>query len=212
PHTTLDAAAHPLPAAPRPAPPHPAPPRPAPPPATIETPEDGVSLIRRHPKRRASGPRVLGVDCKNRHFNDPRAHYCAVCGISMLQQTLAPFHGPRPPLGVLIVDDGQTIPLDDDQLVGRLPGRAPEVTGGQAHPIPLNDAEGSVSRRHALVRLHEWQVEVVDLGSANGTWLRRPGEEEFQRLPPDSPADLPPGATLRIGQTRTVRFESNRKI
>ena len=30
---------------------------------------------------------VRGVFCKNRHFNDPRQLFCAVCGINMVQQT-----------------------------------------------------------------------------------------------------------------------------
>ncbi|TDD66555.1 FHA domain-containing protein [Actinomadura darangshiensis] len=205
--TMLDAGALALPPAPGPA----AAPSPRAQAAAPE-PRERVSLIRRHPKRRPSGPEVLGVNCKNEHFNDPRAHYCAVCGISMLQLTLSPFHGPRPPLGMLIVDDGQTVPLDDDQLIGRRPEGAPEVAQGRAHPLRLTDHEESVSRRHALVRLREWQVDVVDLGSANGTALKRPGEADFQRLAPDTPVELPPGASVRIGRTRVFRFESNRKI
>ncbi|WP_329520208.1 FHA domain-containing protein [Spirillospora sp. NBC_01491] len=176
-----------------------------------ESPDEPVSLIRQRPKRRASGPRVLGVNCKNHHFNDPRAAYCAVCGISMLQMTLAPFHGPRPPLGVLLFDDGHTIPLDDDQLIGREPARAQEVTGGRARPVRLTDRDGSISRRHVLVALQEWRVKVVDLGSVNGTALKKPGEQEFQRLPPESAVVLPPGSTVRVGRSRTFRFESNRE-
>ncbi|MUN37652.1 FHA domain-containing protein [Actinomadura sp. NEAU-AAG5] len=186
-------------------------PKVAPPPTAIEPAPEPVSLIRKHP-RRATGPRVLGVNCKNEHFNDPRAHYCAVCGISMLQLTLSPFHGPRPPLGVLLLDDGHTIPLDHDQLVGRVAEKAPEVAAGKARPLRLTDEEASVSRRHALVRLDEWQVSVVDLGSANGTAVRDPGTEEFRRLPPETAVELRPGATVRIGLSRTFRFESNRKV
>ncbi|MWA00507.1 FHA domain-containing protein [Actinomadura sp. LD22] len=181
-------------------------------PASGGAPPEKVSLIRRHPKRRPGGPRVLGVNCKNEHFNDPRAHYCAVCGISMLQLTLSPFHGPRPPLGVLLLDDGQAVPLEDDHLIGRRPERAPEVAEGRAHPLRMTDAEESISRRHVLVRLEEWQVSVVDLGSANGTAVRAPGAADFVRLPPGAPAELAPGATVRVGLSRTFRFESNRKV
>ncbi|HEU5023538.1 MAG TPA: FHA domain-containing protein, partial [Spirillospora sp.] len=177
-----------------------------------EPPREPVSLIRKHPKRRPGGPQVLGVNCKNEHFNDPRAHYCAVCGISMLQLTLSPFHGPRPPLGVLLLDDGQAVPLEDDHLIGRRPERAPEVAEGRAHPLRMTDAEESISRRHVLVRLEEWRVTVVDLGSANGTAVRAPGAADFVRLPPDTPAELAPGAAVRVGLSRTFRFESNRKV
>ena len=50
--------------------------------------------------------RVRGVYCKNEHFNDPRMLFCAVCGINMVQQTPVLVEGPRPPLGVVVVDDG----------------------------------------------------------------------------------------------------------
>ncbi|WP_308198516.1 FHA domain-containing protein [Actinomadura terrae] len=182
-----------------------------PPPTAVEPAPEPVSLIRKG-RKRGTGPEVLGVNCKNEHFNDPRAHYCAVCGISMLQLTLSPFHGPRPPLGVLLLDDGHAIPLVHDQLIGRVAEKAPEVASGRARPLRLTDEEASVSRRHALVRLDEWQVSVVDLGSANGTAVRDPGTEEFRRLPPESPVELRPGATVRIGLSRTFRFESNRKV
>nr|WP_190868889.1 FHA domain-containing protein [Actinomadura sp. RB99] len=130
----------------------------------------------------------------------------------MLQLTLSPFHGPRPPLGVLLLDDGQAVPLEDDHLIGRRPDRAPEVAEGRAHPLRMTDTEESISRRHVLVRLEEWQVNVVDLGSANGTAVRAPGAADFVRLPPDTPVELAPGATVRVGLTRTFRFESNRKV
>ncbi|RFU38892.1 FHA domain-containing protein [Actinomadura logoneensis] len=156
-------------------------------------------------------PHVLGVNCKNHHFNDPRARYCAVCGISMMQATLAPFKGPRPPLGILLVDDGQTVPLAADLLIGREPRRAPEVAERRAIPMRLTDEDGSISRRHTLVSLDGWQVRLVDLGSVNGTAVRPPGAADFERIPPHTPVKLVPGTAARIGASRTFRFESNRE-
>jgi hypothetical protein len=154
-------------------------------------------------------PHVLGINCKNRHFNDPRAHYCVVCGISMLQATLTPFRAPRPPLGVLLVDDGQTLPLRTDVLIGREPRHAEEVTERTAIPLQLTDSEGSISRRHTLVNLDEWQVRLIDLGSVNGTAIRRRGGAGFERIHADVAVVLRPGSTVRIGRSRTFRFESN---
>ncbi len=37
---------------------------------------------------------VVGVYCKNGHFDDPEARYCAVCGIGMAQLTKMPQDGP----------------------------------------------------------------------------------------------------------------------
>lgn len=161
---------------------------------------------------RPEPPHVLGVNCKNHHFNDPRARYCAVCGISMMQATLAPFKGPRPPLGVLLVDDGQTVPLAADLLIGREPRRAPEVAEKRAIPMRLTDDDGSISRRHTLISLDGWQVRLVDLGSVNGTAIKPPGAADFERIAPDTPVPLATGTVARIGVSRTFRFESNREL
>ena len=39
-------------------------------------------------------PRVLGVQCKNDHFNDPSLRYCSVCGISHGAADACPARGP----------------------------------------------------------------------------------------------------------------------
>ena len=107
-----------------------------------------------------SAPRavVIGVYCKNGHFDDPDARFCAVCGISMNQQTLVPRPGPRPPLGVLAFDDGSVFQLDSDYVVGRDPALSPAVAAGQARPLCVVDDAGIVSRAHAALQLDGWRV------------------------------------------------------
>ncbi|WP_336208769.1 FHA domain-containing protein [Nonomuraea sp. LPB2021202275-12-8] len=155
-------------------------------------------------------PLVYGVDCKNDHFNDPRAPYCAVCGIALVQRTLVPYKGPRPPLGVLVLDDGTALPLDSDYLLGRDPERAPEVAGGTARPAKVTSPDGSVSRRHLRVALDGWDVNLVDLGSVNGTQIQPPGDPNFYDIPPNEPVAIAPGTTVRVGVSRTLRFEAHR--
>lgn len=74
--------------------------------------------------------------------------------------------------------------------------------------LDLEDLEGfarGVSRRHALIRLHEQGYEVIDLSSRNGTWL------DDQRLVPNKPYPLISGTVLRVGQERLlVRYRSSR--
>lgn len=164
-----------------------------------------------HHRAATEAPLVLGVYCKNMHFNDPRTPYCAGCGISMVQMTLSLFRGLRPPLGVLFLDDGVTISLDADQLIGRDPGQSKEVSEGRARPLPLFDQEGTISRRHVLVTLDEWQVKIVDLGSVNGTAIKPPGTPDFQPIGQGTAVELEAGTTVRVGMSRTIRFESNRK-
>ncbi|MEU7892989.1 FHA domain-containing protein [Nonomuraea sp. NPDC049152] len=155
-------------------------------------------------------PMVFGVDCKNDHFNDPRSPYCVICGIELVQRTLVPYKGPRPPLGVLLLDDGTSLPLDSDYLLGRDPERAPEVAGGTARPAKVTSPDGSVSRRHLRVALDGWDVNLVDLGSVNGTQIQPPGDPNFYDIPPNEPVTIAPGTTVRIGVSRTMRYESHR--
>ncbi|MEU8246523.1 FHA domain-containing protein [Nonomuraea sp. NPDC048916] len=155
-------------------------------------------------------PLVYGVDCKNDHFNDPRVPYCAVCGIALVQRTLVPYKGPRPSLGVLILDDGTALPLESDYLLGRDPERAPEVAGGTARPAKVTSPDGSVSRRHLRVALDGWDVNLVDLGSVNGTQIQPPGDPNFYDIPPNEPVTIVPGTTVRVGVSRTLRFEPHR--
>lgn len=157
-----------------------------------------------------SRPLVYGVDCKNDHFNDPRVPYCAVCGIALVQRTLVPYKGPRPALGVLLLDDGTTLRLDADHLVGRDPERAPEVADGSVRPAKVTSPDGSVSRRHLRVALDGWDVNLVDLGSVNGTQIQPPGDPNFYDIPPNEPVVILPGTTVRVGVSRTMRYESHR--
>ena len=91
---------------------------------------------------------VRGVYCKNRHFNDPRQLFCAVCGINMVQQTPVLVNGVRPPLGVVVLDDGSVFQLDTPYLLGRDPelGRAgaAEVTSA-ASPIRTSPTRSPAS-------------------------------------------------------------------
>ncbi|MEJ3742498.1 FHA domain-containing protein [Actinomycetes bacterium KLBMP 9797] len=151
---------------------------------------------------------VEGVHCANGHFNDPALRYCQLCGISMAQLTHVTRLGPRPPLGVLLLDDGATFRLDADYVVGRDPHRDPVVAAG-SRALRLSGAVSGVSRRHLRVRLTGWTVSAVDLGSVNGTYLDLPGEPRPRRLEPGVPAEIRPGTQVTFG-TRWLRYESHR--
>ncbi len=154
-------------------------------------------------------PTILGVYCKNGHFDDPQARFCAVCGISMNQQTLVRKPGPRPPLGVLAFDDGSIFQLDTDYVIGRDPALSPDVAAGHARPLCVTDDAGIVSRAHAALQLDGWRVLVKDLGSANGTRIRPHGAESDEPLAPYVPAELTPGSHIDLGGCG-FRYESHR--
>ena len=153
---------------------------------------------------------VEGVYCKNGHFNDPEARFCAVCGISMGQLTKVRQKGTRPPLGVLILNDGSVCQLDADYVIGREPTLDSSVADGHARPMRLMGASGVVSRIHARVELDGWQVFLTDLNSANGTQVLQPGERNPTSLQPGVRVPLMAGAQIRLGGEYGLQYDSHR--
>jgi hypothetical protein len=153
---------------------------------------------------------VDGVYCPqpvNKHFNDPEVQYCRVCGLAMLQQTRQVQKGPRPPLGVLVLDDGTTLQLDTDYVLGRDPVMDADVAAGRARPLRIVDPAGTISRLHLRVALVGWRVHVVDLGSANGSVVHYPGNPQPLRLTPHQAVEIQPGTMIDVGR-RQLRFDS----
>lgn len=152
---------------------------------------------------------VSGVVCDCGELNSPDSEECRACGAT-LDPARPLAAGPRPPLGILITDDGRVFTLTDDVVVGREPGQAPEVRAGLARPLVLRDSEQSTSRVHALVRLVGWEVEVVDRGSANGTFISRSGSAgPWAPVAPGPGTSLAPGDRLRLGK-RQLLFDRYR--
>ncbi len=171
--------------------------------------EDAVPLgTGPKPVEAPSGAKVRGLRCIRGHFNHPRARYCALCGISMVQQTQVLVEGERPPLGILVFGDGKTVALDSSYLLGRDPSVDGAVRTGELRPIELDDPDQILSRVHCEVRLSEWDVQLVDRNSSNGTFVRTEDAEEWRRLDPAEPATLGPGMEARVGSHRFV-FESH---
>lgn len=151
---------------------------------------------------------VLGIDCRNGHFNDPDLRYCASCGISLVHAAHVVRPGPRPPLGVLVLDDGRMWTLDRDLLIGSAEVAAEGAPAGE-RVLRLADQEGMVVPEHARIQLRGWHVEVVDLGSEEGTHVADPGDETWRRIPPHEPTALRAGTHVLVGW-RHLRYESYR--
>jgi hypothetical protein len=151
---------------------------------------------------------VRGVFCKNRHFNDPRQLFCAVCGINMVQQTPVLVNGVRPPLGVVVLDDGSVFQLDTPYLLGRDPSSDERVQDGSFRGLPIIDQSNQVSRVHARLELRGWDVVLSDNNSTNGTFIHVPKTPDWQRLPPGGEVVLVQGSRIRIGH-RTLAFNTH---
>jgi hypothetical protein len=157
---------------------------------------------------------IHGLLCANGHINDPRLTVCTRCGIRMDRMTGAVVQGPRPPLGLLVIDDGTTSVVASDLMIGRDP--EPMVAGrggiasmgiGPLNPIRINDTSGSMSRAHCELRLVDWDVRVVDAGSVNGTYVRLPRSPGWISLRRGQETVLYPGSELRVG-SRSLLFEA----
>jgi len=133
---------------------------------------------------------ALGIDCQHGHFNDPSALYCCCCGTSLVHSPHRVHRGRRPPLGTLIFDNGSLHPVDSDLLL-----RSPST--------------GRLALCHARIELRDWHVQVVDLGSQEGTYVAGPGVAVWRRIRPGVPERLCSGTRIRIGE-HALRYESNR--
>jgi len=153
------------------------------------------------------GVRVQGLRCERGHFNDPRALACAVCGVGLHQASFVLVEDVRPPLGVLVFSDGARQTLASTSVVGRDPGDDAAVRAGNAVPLPLADPTNTLSRVHAELRLVDWDVQLVDRGSTNGTFVWASGQTAWERLAPDSPRTLQPGTHVSFGRM-TATLES----
>jgi hypothetical protein len=152
---------------------------------------------------------VLGIYCRNGHFNDPRVRYCTGCGLSMVHLTHALRPGRRPALGVLTLDDGMTFPLEEDYVLGRHPYHDELVTAGRSRPLEIDDATGLVSGTHARVILDGWTVKIMDVGSTYGTYLRSDADDQWRRIPPHTAVPISPGTWVGLGR-RGLRYDSCR--
>ncbi len=143
---------------------------------------------------------VRGVRCPVDHHNHPEAGYCSQCGRKMgINATAILVEGPRPPIGLMLVDTGEILPLASPLLIGRDPVSHPDVRGGTRRGLILSDDSQMLSRHHLAVDLDGWNVVATDLGSANGTGLVRATTGGKRSLRPHEPTRLRNGDRLRIG-------------
>lgn len=174
---------------------------------TTPTPPPDPDLQRRleaTAKATALTVKVMGFKCARAHPSDPRSAFCTVCGMPV-DQTQPLIEVVRPPLGMLILDDGMTYVLAADAVIGRDPEHSDAAQRGLV-PLRVDDSSGGMSRAHAEIHLLNWDVTVVDRGSTNGTRTRLPGYRDWIRLAPNQSMVLVPGTEVMLGN-RVLRFE-----
>jgi hypothetical protein len=161
----------------------------------------------RVPVKEEEAPKAEGYLCARGHLNDPRVHVCVQCGIPMSESAGGLVVDERPPLGVLVFDDGTTHTVDAGYLLGREPEGDARVRSGVLRPIVLDDRSGAMSRVHAEIRLENWDVVLTDSGSSNGTFVAGPGARAWTTLTTGMSFRLVPGTRVQLGQ-RNFTFET----
>jgi hypothetical protein len=145
----------------------------------------------------ANGDLVQGITCSHGHFGHPGLRYCLICGVSLLPTTGRLGPGRRPPLGVLILEDGTRHVVNSDLRLAQAE-ESGSLTVGRRDEMPAATAM-------AEIRLAGWQIVVSSESYRIDVTL--PGDGHLHVAPGSVLAALRPGAEFTIGKHR-IRYES----
>ena len=141
---------------------------------TIAVPTGGVQAppppVADSANAEGDGPEVLAINCVNGHPNPVHASSCRICGGALNGKIV---HVKRPNLGTLVASTGGSVTLDADVIVGRLPKAAP---GAGVHLMAVASPTKSISKSHCRINIDDWELNLEDLNSTNGTYLLREGQ------------------------------------
>jgi hypothetical protein len=90
-----------------------------------------------------------------------------------------------------------TVQTDNEFVLGR---KMEDTADTVVDLSPYDGYVGGVSRRHAMIRQSKNGVELIDLGSVNGTWLND------ERLRANIPYPLQSGELIGLGKLRLQAF------
>ena len=152
--------------------------------------DDGDATVATFPGDRA--PKVLAAFCAAGHPNPPQRVQCHQCNAPVSGQ---PQLVERPQLGWLRVTGGETVPLRGPVVAGRNPKTSALSTSEAPRLIALPHQH--ISSNHIAFIPEGWSVLVRDLGSSNGSYLRRHGNPPVRLPENDTP--LVPGDVIDLG-------------
>lgn len=155
------------------------------------------------PQEEEEVPQILAILCEDGHPNPTHVKQCRVCEKPMSRNLV---RVPRPPLGSLIFSTGEIVSLDRDVVVGRRPSAKPQEGRLEPRLVALPSPNREISRNHCEIRVDGWDIRIRDLGSNNGTFLTREGQEPL-RVGEAFPVILRNGDTIDLGESITIRLE-----
>jgi hypothetical protein len=151
-----------------------------------------------------SGPLILARVCPRcGKPNSTLRVACGGCGGPLSGDAV---QVPRPVLGRILLSTGERIVLDRPVIIGRKP-RSPRFSNQDVpRLVSVNGPHQDISRSHLKIELEDWSVMVSDMGSTNGTTLRRPGLPE-RRLQGPEPVVAQVGDVYDMGDGVTMTVE-----
>lgn len=105
------------------------------------------------------------------------------------------------PTPQLLFDDGKSLSVDSDLVLGRRPEQHDMVLSGGARPIAIEDTQNVLSSAHAAIQVRGNEVYLLDLGSLNGTHIASAAATEWTRLDSGVARRLEEGDRLLLGWT-----------
>lgn len=160
--------------------------------------EDAEVAVTAVPSR--NGIEVLAVVCDNGHPNPPQRATCYTCDAPVGGQ---PRQMPRPQLGWLRINGGEKVPLLGPVVAGRNPQS--RVISAETTPRLVALPHAHVSSSHIAFLLEGWTVLARDLGSRNGSYLRRHGKPPMRM--PEQDVPLVPGDVIDLGHGVFINVE-----
>ncbi|RRD46044.1 FHA domain-containing protein [Tessaracoccus sp. OH4464_COT-324] len=143
---------------------------------------------------------VQARSCERGHANPPQRKVCFVCSAEVSGEA-EPLQ--RPPLGEISTEAGETVELLGPVIIGRKP--EPSAIRTPKQPQLLEIPNEFISGSHLAITIEGWKVLAQDLGSTNGSRLRR-GNSQPVRL---SQAKIPlmDGDLLQLGPKVILRVK-----
>jgi len=154
-----------------------------------------------------SRPLVTAKVCPCGAANPLTNSSCRTCGLNLRRDGVTIGQAPRPALGFLLFDDGLRHELMAPVIIGRA---APSdyLSGDRlAQAITVASPNKHVSKAHVEIRLIDWTVNVIDLDSANGTYVEGTDGRSPRRLRPNVVEQIASGDVVQFGD-RSFTFEA----
>jgi len=148
---------------------------------------------------------VLGKFCGNcATGNPPDQADCRACQAPLTGDTVPMA---RPSLGQVTISTGEVVELDRPLVIGRRPRSKRFSDGSVPHLLTVPSPSQDISRSHLAIELQDWSVLASDLGTTNGTILKREGLPD-RRLAPKEQVLVKDGDTFDLGDGILVTVRS----